>query len=861
MFDREQQRDQDPLVQSQEPQQEQAPQVEQQPGGNQAALAERQPAGQQQEQTPDNGTKKRQPTLQEDGGKYYGIANQITSLMEGGSTKGDYAALTIVRDGGIVSYGKHQSTLASGSLGDVVNAYLESSKSPTARSLREYLPRVSRRDASLRDDQGFLNDLRNAAKEQAMKDAQDMVFNVGYWKPAVQAASGAGIESPLGLALLYDTKIQGGMESLMDKTRAALGGDIGAKVGEKTIDEQSFLKKFTELRADRLENLAKAAEAKGEKARANALRSSTYRCRGFLALIEAGNLNVAGPEGQVEILGPGGAVKTIEGFDESEVEKNREGGTAAPTTSGPAPDQQPAGAAPSPAVPAQQAAIIGTASVKTSQLNVRKGPGTHFAAVGQLKRNDQVQVSATEGEWLQITHNNQKAFIHGGFTTMQVTAPAIGTASVNAIGVNVRQTPAATASKVGFLRQGDTVEVVGQEGKWLEVKYNGQLAFVFSSFLDFKPLPAALEAGPIEIEHGAAAESGEQTQTQAQQPAPQGPQAQQPTQDAAVQDPDKDGQPVAPAGGAIDVAIVTNAVLNVRSGPGTQHQVLGQAKANDKLDVTARAGEWLQVVYDGKAGFVHGRYVALKSEMPPSAADMLQSLQLAMESAPPRLKELMNLQTLNAAQFTEARTLVKTMPPADQGNFFEVLQAKAPYASQRDNQATEGGKKIEQAGGNMCNLTSLAMCLQFLGISNPYPDLQYEDALEKVRQEKGLPHRTYASGWGGVAEAMGVTWGFAANPGAGKLDKKFWEVSVRPLLRGGKSVMMSITGHIIRVQAVGEHGLVVDDPYGISKLTATGYKFSERNQYGAADDVGNDLVWSWDEIGNHVSNWVAWFAA
>jgi uncharacterized protein YgiM (DUF1202 family) len=860
MFDREQQRDQDPVVEAQSPEAEVTPAAEQ-AGGNQAALSERQGGEQQGAQPAAPGAEgaKRQPTLDKDGAQYYGIANQITSLMEGGTTKGDYGALTIVKDGGIVSYGKHQATLASGSLGDVINAYLESANSPTAKSLTAYQPRVGRRDASLRDDQGFLNDLKNAAKEQKMKDAQDMVFNQGYWKPAVKAAAGAGIQSPLGLALLYDTKIQGGMETLMDRTRAALGGDVGDKVGEKTIDEQTFLKVFVEKRAARLEDIAKSAEAKGETVRARAVRGSVYRCNGFMALIEANNLNVAGPSGDVQMKGPGGAMSTIEGFDEAEVANGRDGSEApqAAATQGQAPS--PEGASGQQTQLPAAAGVIGTATVKSSQLNVRKGPGTQFASQGRLNRGAEVEVVGTEGEWLKINYNNNTAYIHGGFTTMKVTAPVIGSATVTTIGLNVRQGPVATAAKVGFLRQGDTVEVVGQQGKWFEVKYNGQLAYIFGDFANFTALPAGLEGGPIEVPRGNGEGSGEAPAPAAQPAAAQPGQPEQSPEAAAPQEQEQ-GAPAAPVGAPIDVAIVTSATLNVRSGPGTASDILGQLKVNDKVDMTGRSGEWLQIVFEGKAGFVHGRYTALKSELPPSAADMLQSLNLAMEKAPARLKDLMAMNTLNPAELGEARTLIKAMPAADQGNFFEVLQAKSAYASQRDNQATENGKKVETAGGNMCNLTSLAMCLQYLGIANPHPDMQYEDALEKVRQDKGLPHRTYSSGWGGVAEAMGVTWGFAANPGAGKLEKKFWEVTVRPILRSGKSVMMSITGHIVRVQGVGESGIVVDDPYGIARLTPNGRRWVEKNEYGKEDDVGNDNVWSYEEMGNHISHWVAWFS-
>ena len=78
-----------------------------------------------------------------------------------------------------------------------------------------------------------------------------------------------------------------------------------------------------------------------------------------------------------------------------------------------------------------------------------------------------------------------------------------------------------------------------------------------------------------------------------------------------------------------------------------------------------------------------------------------------------------------------------------------MLQEKVKYHSQLDNKSKENGKYI---GYKMCNLTSLVMCLSYLGISNPDPKMQFEDTLEKIRVKKKLPAHTLATGWGGVAK-------------------------------------------------------------------------------------------------------------
>jgi peptidoglycan hydrolase-like protein with peptidoglycan-binding domain len=224
------------------------------------------------------------------------------------------------------------------------------------------------------------------------------------------------------------------------------------------------------------------------------------------------------------------------------------------------------------------------------------------------------------------------------------------------------------------------------------------------------------------------------------------------------------------------------------------------------------------------------------------------------------LGALMQQEHLDAAQLAQARELIAKEPKAQREALYRALQAKVLYANQRDNQATLGGKKIETPSGNMCNLTSLAMCLQYLGVPNPHPEMQYEDALEQVRQDKRLPGRIYEGGWGGVASALGVKHKMLA--GAATHPRTWWQSVVGGALGSGQSVMCSITGHIVRIQDVTADGLVVDDPYGRRILSAGGKKawktVENNNAKNAA--AGEDNLWTWDQVEPHSFLWVAAFS-
>lgn len=216
----------------------------------------------------------------------------ITSIFESGRPEGNPAAYQNY-DAGIVSYGKHQATLASGTLGQVLAAYYARSQSAVSRSLQQnYDPRVRTRDQSLRHDNGFRDLLIQAAAEPAMNEAQDSVFEQQFYQPAVIRARQCNLASPLALAVVYDISIQGGWVQVLGRLANRLGASV---VGQNGIDEERWIETFLDEREAWLNDIAQAADDRGDHATADALRISTYRPRELRALARAGKYTLEGP--------------------------------------------------------------------------------------------------------------------------------------------------------------------------------------------------------------------------------------------------------------------------------------------------------------------------------------------------------------------------------------------------------------------------------------------------------------------------------------------------------------------------------------------------------------------------------------
>lgn len=186
-------------------------------------------------------------------------AYNITAGFEGGG----YASYQTY-DSGIVSYGRFQCTLASGSLVELFDSYLARATGASADQLRKrYLDRVRRKDYTLREDATFKALLLRLARDPEMQAAQDEYATSAYWNPALRGSMiPRGINTPLGQAFVFDTAINhgswGSERDFLRPAEQALGAPIKSRLGENGLTEQQLIRRAAEIRRDRLYALAAA---------------------------------------------------------------------------------------------------------------------------------------------------------------------------------------------------------------------------------------------------------------------------------------------------------------------------------------------------------------------------------------------------------------------------------------------------------------------------------------------------------------------------------------------------------------------------------------------------------------------------
>lgn len=215
------------------------------------------------------------------------VIDAIVSLHETGRlpSPAAYSTVAILRDGAGISYGKHQSTDRSDSLDAIVYRYCDKGGLWTAQII-PFLSKL-RNDVSTRIDpenppqwtKDLMSLLAEAGKDPLMQEAQDEVFDEGYWTPAVQKCTAMKLSTPLAHLAVYDTCIQSGpgrVDSLRNNFREVPPSRGG--------EEQSWVQAFLLARRNWL------------RASSNPLvRRSVYRVDAMLGLVSTGNWDLSTP--------------------------------------------------------------------------------------------------------------------------------------------------------------------------------------------------------------------------------------------------------------------------------------------------------------------------------------------------------------------------------------------------------------------------------------------------------------------------------------------------------------------------------------------------------------------------------------
>jgi len=159
------------------------------------------------------------------------------------------------------------------------------------------------------------------------------------------------------------------------------------------------------------------------------------------------------------------------------------------------------------------AAAVSTKAKVKETINVRKSASTEGDKLGKLMGGDSVTVVKTlDNGWAQIDYQGQEAYVKTEYLEMESAAPAESQpADAQNTGdsqpaqqetqapettqssggkvevkesVRIRSAASVDSEQLGSAYKGDKFELLGQEGDWCKIKFEGKTAYIKTEFVD-----------------------------------------------------------------------------------------------------------------------------------------------------------------------------------------------------------------------------------------------------------------------------------------------------------------------------------------------------------------------------------------
>lgn len=210
---------------------------------------------------------------------------RVINVFETGKPDGVYDAISIYKDGPTVNgekirqitYGRSQTT-EYGNLKRLIELYMTRGGF-LADAFKPYVPKIGGKNQSLHPNVDFKQLLKRAAREDIiMRKAQDELFDIYYYQPALIWMEGNKFTDALSLLVIYDSYIHSGsipafLRKRFPESTPRNGGD-----GRKWIEQ------YVNARHDWLKTHSNTI-----------LQKTIYRTKCFKDQIAAGNWDLVNP--------------------------------------------------------------------------------------------------------------------------------------------------------------------------------------------------------------------------------------------------------------------------------------------------------------------------------------------------------------------------------------------------------------------------------------------------------------------------------------------------------------------------------------------------------------------------------------
>ncbi len=268
-------------------------------------------------------------------------------------------------------------------------------------------------------------------------------------------------------------------------------------------------------------------------------------------------------------------------------------------------------------------------SITGSVVNVRSGPGQQFSVISQVRSGDKLTKTGSEGDWVKVRLPDGRQGYIASWLTADIIVKDTGSSQqvldITGSVVNLRSGPGTGYPVVGLVRKGETYPYIETLDGWYAIQYRDRVVYVADFLGEVKEKQ---ESSITIIANNVRVRSGPGTQFGVLGHVNDGDKLSVITRiDGWYQvvygdgvgyvaswlaRPEENSSPATiarntTAESALEYVRVQGTGVRLRSGPGTDYDILAIASPNETLEVIGRSGEWLKVKRsNGQVGYIAG---------------------------------------------------------------------------------------------------------------------------------------------------------------------------------------------------------------------------------------------------------------
>lgn len=217
----------------------------------------------------------------------------------------------------------------------------------------------------------------------------------------------------------------------------------------------------------------------------------------------------------------------------------------------------------------------------TSTLRIRESASTDSSVVGTMRNGNTFDIISKSGNWYQIKYNGITGYVHGDYVKEVTASSAVSTkGKVYNVATNLRvRSGASTNSSIlGYLTNNTEVSIVGTEGSWYKIQYNGGYGYVSKEYISVNGSSS---------NNGSSSDNNSSSETEI----------------------NKTGY----------VYNVSSGGLRVRKEASTSSTVLGTLYSGNSVNIIGETGSWYKIKYNSSYAYVHKDYIT--DNKPPSESN------------------------------------------------------------------------------------------------------------------------------------------------------------------------------------------------------------------------------------------------